>query len=303
MLLDPAFTSPGRFLRGNIHTHSNRSDGALSPEEVCRRYREAGYDFISLTDHFLPKYGFPVVGTEAYRSDRFTTILGAEVHAPRTSLGEIWHILAVGLPANFAPTGENETGPELAQRCVDAGAFVAIPHPGWYALTIEDALSIPNAHAVEIYNHTSHVRTDRGDGAYLIDQMLAAGRRINLCATDDAHFHCNDAFGGFVMVKAKANTPENLVEALKAGAYYSSQGPIIEDVRFSDDSVEVVTSPVNSIMALGRGSLAVQSREPGATRAVLQLDRLRRGGFVRIAVADAAGRRAWTNPVWFSIGK
>jgi hypothetical protein len=129
--------------------------------------------------------------------------------------------------------------------------------------------------------------------------MLAAGRRINLCATDDAHFHCNDAFGGFVMVRSKANTPENLVESLKAGAYYSSQGPLIEDVRFSDDSVEVVTSPVNSIMALGRGSLAVQSREPRATRAVLQLDRLRRGGFVRIAVADAAGRRAWTNPIWF----
>jgi hypothetical protein len=299
MLFDPAFASPGRFFKGNIHTHSNRSDGALSPEEVCRRYREAGYDFLSLTDHFLPKYGYPIVRTEAYRSDGFTTILGAEVHAPQTSLGEIWHILAVGLPTEFAPTSENETGPDLAQRCIDAGAFVAIPHPGWYALTIEDAAHIPNAHAVEIYNHTSQVRTDRGDGAYLIDQMLAAGRRINLCATDDAHFHCSDAFGGFVMVKARANTPEYLVEALKAGAYYSSQGPIIEDMRFSDDSVEVVTSPVNSIMALGRGSLAVQSREPGATRAVLSLERLRRGGFVRIAVADAAGRRAWTNPVWF----
>lgn len=299
MLHDPAFTSPGRFFKGNIHTHSNRSDGALSPGEVCRRYRDAGYDFISLTDHFLPKYGFPIVGTESYRSDGFTTILGAEVHAPATSLGEVWHVLAVGLPASFAPTSENETGPELAQRCVDAGAFVAIPHPGWYGLTTEDSASIPNAHAVEIYNHTSHVRTDRGDGAYLIDQMLAAGRRITLCATDDAHFHCDDFFGGFVMVRAMTNTPEDLVEALKAGAYFSSQGPIIEDVRFSEDSVEVITSPVNSIMALGRGSLAAQSREPGATRAVLPLGRLRRGGFVRIAVADAAGRRAWTNPVWF----
>jgi hypothetical protein len=53
-------------------------------------------------------------------------------------------------------------------------------------------------------------------------------------------------------------------------------------------------------MALGRGSLAAQNREPGATRAVLPLERLRRGGFVRIAVIDADGRRAWTNPVWFA---
>jgi hypothetical protein len=299
MLDDPAFTAPGRFLKGNIHTHSTRSDGALAPEEVCRRYREAGYDFLSLTDHFLEKYGFPIVDTLPYRTNLFTTIFGAEVHAPKTALGEIWHILAVGLPRDFAATASAETGPELAQRCIEAGAYVALPHPAWYALTTEDAAAIPNAHAVEIYNNTSQVRTDRGDGSYLIDQLLAQGRRIGLCATDDAHFHCDDGFGGYMMVKAESNEPDRLVAALKAGAYYSSQGPVIEDIRFNADSVEIASSPAHSIMALGRGSLAVQSCQPGATRAVLPLDRLRAGGFVRIVVADAAGRRAWTNPVWF----
>ena len=37
-----AFETPGRFWRGNLHTHSNRSDGALDPAEVCRRYRAEG---------------------------------------------------------------------------------------------------------------------------------------------------------------------------------------------------------------------------------------------------------------------
>jgi histidinol phosphatase-like PHP family hydrolase len=60
---DPAFAAPGRFLKGNIHTHSNRSDGAIDPADVCRRYREAGYDFLALTDHFLARYGFPIVDT------------------------------------------------------------------------------------------------------------------------------------------------------------------------------------------------------------------------------------------------
>ncbi len=299
MLSDPAFATPGHFFKGNIHTHSNRSDGALGPEEVCRRYREAGYDFIALTDHFLPRYGFPIVDTQPFRTDAFTTLLGAEVHAPQTALGELWHILAVGLPADFAPGATGESGAALAQRCIDADAFVAIPHPGWYALTAADAATIPHAHAVEIYNHTSQVRTDRGDGAYLIDQLLAAGRRIALCATDDAHFHCNDAFGGFVMVKAEANEPTALLAALKAGAYYSSQGPVIENVRFFDDQVEIICSPAISIIALGRGSLAVQNREPGTTRAVLPLDRIRQGGFVRIAIVDGEGRRAWTNPIWW----
>lgn len=37
-----AFTAPGRFFRGNLHTHSTRSDGVLDPGEVCRRYRDEG---------------------------------------------------------------------------------------------------------------------------------------------------------------------------------------------------------------------------------------------------------------------
>jgi len=86
MPFDPAFSTPGRFFKGNLHTHSNCSDGALNPEEVCRRYREAGYDFLALTDHFLPQYDFPIVDTEPFRTGNFTTLLGAEVHAPKTAL-------------------------------------------------------------------------------------------------------------------------------------------------------------------------------------------------------------------------
>ena len=42
----------GRFFRGNLHCHSNRSDGLLEPENVVDTYREAGYDFLCLSDHF-----------------------------------------------------------------------------------------------------------------------------------------------------------------------------------------------------------------------------------------------------------
>ena len=39
------------FYRGNTHCHTTRSDGRRSPEEVIALYREAGYDFLTLTDH------------------------------------------------------------------------------------------------------------------------------------------------------------------------------------------------------------------------------------------------------------
>jgi hypothetical protein len=49
-------------------------------------------------------------------------------------------------------------------------------------------------------------------------------------------------------------------------------------------------------MVLGRGSRAAQSVAPLQTRVSLPLGKLREGGFARIVVADAQGRRAWSNP-------
>ncbi|HJZ21395.1 MAG TPA: CehA/McbA family metallohydrolase [Bradyrhizobium sp.] len=292
-----AFSTPGRFFRGNLHTHSNRSDGARDPESVCAAYRDAGYDFLALTDHFLAKYGFPVVDTRDFRTNSFTTIPGAEVHAPATGLGELWHILSVGLPLDFAPTSEIETGAQLAQRCADAGAFVAIAHPAWYGLTTVDANAITCAHAVEIYNHTSAVRTDHGDGWYLLDQLLAAGRRLTGCATDDAHFHCDDAMGGWVMVKAERNEPELLVEALKSGNFYSSQGPFIHDMRLDRDGIEITCSKAAAVMLLGRGSRAEQALAPAQERVRLPTGKFR-GDYMRAVVIDEQRRHAWSNPIW-----
>jgi hypothetical protein len=296
---DPAFAAPGRFWKGNIHTHSTLSDGVRPLAAVCQAYRAAGYDFLAVTDHFMAKYDYPIADTRPHRAPGFTTLIGAELHAPATALGELWHILAVGLPFDFAPPGAGETGPALAARALAAGAFVAIPHPAWYALTPADAATLPGAHAVEIYNHTSALRTARGDGTTLVDQLLAEGRRCSLLAVDDAHFACDDAFGGWLMVKAAANEPDALLAALKAGAFYATQGPTIEAIDWGAESVTVQCSAAASIMVLGRGSRAAQSVAAGQRSAVLPLGKLLDGGFGRVVVADARGRCAWGNPVWF----
>lgn len=302
MSLD-AFSASGRFFKGNLHTHSTRSDGKLEPEDVCRRYRDRGYDFLCLSDHFLKHYDFPITDTTAFRTDGFTTILGAELHAKATLGGDHWHILAVGLPADFAHTGDDETGAQLAERAYQAGAFVAIPHPEWYGLTLEDAQTIPNAHAVEVYNHTSQVHCARGGGSYFLDDLLMAGRKINALACDDAHFNIpgdleRDAFGGWVMVKAEANTPEALLVALKAGHYYSTQGPEISGLRREGEELVIECSPSDQIMLLGRNSLSTYVSGFGLTSARLPLERFE-GKWGRIALLDGDGRCAWSNPMWF----
>ena len=306
-----AFTAPGRFWRGNLHTHSTRSDGILAPEEVCRRYRAEGYDFLALTDHFIGSYGYPIVDTTPFRAPGFTTILGAELHSGAMANGELWHILAVGLPPDFAPpnaptfvpVADQETGAGMAARAVAAGAFVAIAHPQWSGLTLADARAITSAHAVEIYNHGCATGCDRPDGAAIADLLLTEGRHLSLIATDDAHFSEPDHFGGWVMVKAPENTPEALLAALKAGAFYSSQGPELRDVRLEGDHVVVESSAVVSVLALGHGTGAKAVHGQSMTRAEVPLQRLNNSPWIRVAVIDAAGKRAWSNPIWREGGR
>jgi predicted metal-dependent phosphoesterase TrpH len=290
------FQRPGRFYRGNLHTHSTRSDGRLSPEAVTTHYREAGYDFLALTDHFLKGYGFPIVDTRPFRTNSFTTIIGAEVHAPANSQGEDWHILSVGLPDDFAPTGEKETGVELAQRAVDAGAFVAIAHPQWSSLRVEDGQAMHMAHAVEVYNNGCTLECGRGDGAALLDQLLNEGRNLTAIATDDAHFRCDDAGGGWVMVKAEENEPGALLAALKAGHFYASQGPEIHAAEITGGVLHIECSAVVNVAAVGRGCRVRHTHGRQMTRASLPLDSFA-GDWFRFMVADAAGRQAWSNPV------
>lgn len=296
------FAAPGRFLRGNVHTHSTRSDGRLEPDEVCRRYREQGYDFLCISDHFLERYGYPVTDTRAARSEDFTTIIGAEVHTPATEAGEIWHILAVGLPLDFAPALPGETGPQIAERCKAAGAFVVIAHPEWYCLTPADAATIACADAVEVYNHTSQIRSARGGGSYFLDMLLSHGRRINALACDDAHFIVEadpdrDAFGGWIMVKSEANTPEALLAAMKAGSYYSSQGPQVHDITVDGDEMTVRCSPAAQVMVVGPGSRHVFVAGNDLTTATLPLARFA-DTWCRVVVMDGAGKCAWSNPVY-----
>ena len=170
------FSLPGRFWRGNLHTHSTLSDGALEPPQVIEAYKNAGYDFMMLSDHFMGHYNWPVADTRALRSNNFTTIIGSELHAPQTQVGELWHIVAAGLPLDFPPAGKSETGEALARRAHEAGAFIGIAHPAWSQLTIEDGRAIDCAHAVEIYNHGCAIENDRGDGWYLLDQLLNEGK-------------------------------------------------------------------------------------------------------------------------------
>ncbi len=308
-----AFSSPGQFYKGNLHTHSTLSDGALAPEQVIEAYKSRGYDFLQLSEHFVGNYDFPLADTRSFRGNAFTTILGAELHAPETSTGELWHILAAGLPLDFdAPEG-GESGEQIARRASEAGAFIAVAHPAWSQLRLEDGKAIDVADAVEVYNHECFTGNDRGDGWYLLDQMSSDGHRLTAIATDDAHFHSGDAFSGWVHVKSESLEPEALLASLKAGHFYSSQGPQIHELTVTRDEVRVVCSPVDTITVACGNSRSAAREGSSLTEAAFDISTLNKFWtgkdrvtpkvvdpvpWIRVTLIDHGWRRAWTNPIW-----
>ncbi len=300
------FSTPGRFWRGNLHTHSNLSDGALEPKAVVEAYKNAGYDFMQLSEHFIGNFDFPIADTRSFRSNNFTTLIGAELHAPETKVGELWHIVAAGLPLDFPRNLDGETGERIAARAAEAGAFIGIAHPAWSQLTIEDGRAIASAHAVEIYNHGCAIENDRGDGWYLLDQLLTEGKRLTAFATDDAHFKTPDHFGGWVHVKAESLDPDALLTALKKGEYYSSMGPEIHGIEIEGKEISISCSPVDTITVLCGNSRTCVRNGRAITGASFDLAKLEKGWLLksqspwfRVVAIDNAGKRAWSNPIWW----
>ena len=56
MLQQQAFISKNKMLKGGLHTHTTRSDGKLTPEEVLKHFKANGYDFLAITDHRIYNY-------------------------------------------------------------------------------------------------------------------------------------------------------------------------------------------------------------------------------------------------------
>ena len=294
------FAQPGQFYRGNLHGHSTNSDGAWSPAEYIRQYRQNGYDFVALTDHCMDSYGYAITDTRQFRTDDFTTLIGAELHPGQIESGSPWHLLAVGLPLDFETHRPGDTGASVVERVREAGAFVAVPHPNWFALTVADFETLGIVHAVECYNGGCDVGADRGYSWHYIDLLLHRGHRVSAIAVDDTHMASGigDFMRGWVHVKAESLTPDALLRALKAGHYYSSTGVQLHDVALHGrDKLVVECSPAVQILVASDRAGVRHVDGKGLTGAEFDLRDVS-SRWLRVTVRDDAGRRAWTNPLW-----
>ncbi|MCX7598142.1 MAG: CehA/McbA family metallohydrolase [Armatimonadetes bacterium] len=286
----------GEWLKGALHVHTTNSDGKLSPQEVVDTYRQAGYDFVVLTDHGR------VTPPDTVDGQGMVVLGGAEVGIGRTQHGGTYHLVAVGLKDQLPEGLSQATLGEAVALLRAQGALVYLAHPYWSLLTLEDLLAA-DFDGLEVFNAGCEYETRHGDAVQHVDWMMARDRMPRLIAVDDSHFGFWDACGGWTMVKAADRTPEAILEALRAGFSYASAGPIFEDLELCEDGLVVRSSPVRAVTMIRPGAgqgwttdstYTTRPRDTTTTEAVAPVPM---GTPFRIEVIDAQGRKAWMNPM------
>ncbi len=126
------FQQPGQWYRGNTHSHSTESDGQLPMADRFAAYREAGYDFLVLTDHRT------VNDVSAYSTPDFLAISGSEVHPSNPYGGATYHFVAINIheTINCAKMHPNAVLDEIKAQ----GGEAVLCHPYWSGHTVTDYL-------------------------------------------------------------------------------------------------------------------------------------------------------------------
>ena len=294
-------------LRGNCHCHSSYSDGAYSPEETVARYRDAGYDFLFLTEHCDKlTYGqFP--DFEALDSPSLRVLPGVEYRGVVARYGRQMQAMITGLNTldlSFWKPAMDQ------QAIIDGiradGGLALLSCTYWDGRTVGEMANLQGVTGIEIYNATCEGAVGKGNAVMHWDELLESGMHLWGLAVDDCHFAGWPDFGlGWIVACVQESSAAAITSAIRAGHFYSSCGPEIRDFQFQGGRATLRCSPVNTVVCNSVASAGYVVRAPAGeslTEWVLDLPRewITDLPYFRLSCCDAEGRWAWTNPVWMS---
>lgn len=312
------FNPQWRFFKGNLHCHTTVSDGSQSHERLIERYEAQGYGFVCFSDHD--------VYTDLTKLDtpEFITLPGVEwsgspcegnswqkVHHVHGIAGTQKMLAAATRPPlergerlpEF-PYGGAETVGQMCSYLLERGCFTMYNHPLWSRTAPADFGPLTGFTALEIYNYGCDLENHTAYGDVYWDQLLSGGSRLSGVASDDNHNHSlpDDSFGGWICVNAPALTHDDIVRGILDGHFYSSSGPVIHQIGVKDGRVFVECEPVHHINFVAGGKIALGASvwsvdgSNGLRNASYELRG--RETYVRVECVDAAGRAAWSNPIF-----
>ncbi len=212
-----------RLLKGDLHTHTQGSDGVLTVDELALHAQRNGLDFLAITDHnqMISSAALPEI-------PGITLIPGVEwTHYQG-------HANFLGIDQPYDGSFMANTPQDIASRFASArarGAFISVNHPcDPVCPFLFDINSLPYD-CLEIWN--GPMRGSNLQAIGLWHSLLVAGKKLPICGGSDYHRDSLLLFPGgpTTCVYSLSAGISDILEALKRGhAYlvYSANGPTLE---------------------------------------------------------------------------
>jgi len=314
--------------KGNLHCHSNCSDGQLPPDKVGEYYHSLGFDFLGISDHnqYTPT-------SDWNKANNILAIPACEYTG-----ADCCHVVCVGVEETVAPNSNSddywarctpsETLIENAQdnafkkrvlilqdgidKISTAGGIAIIAHPFWnWTYDYEEVLELKNCTHFELCNAGPDCNSIPIFGKSYPDEMwdklLSKNYRIFGVANDDAHVYLEDykpraplGGRGWNVVRANSLTLDNVLNALKKGHFYASTGVDIKDYTVTQENIKITINLQQNervqIDFIGKDGEILQSSisESDSAQYNFKGDEL----YVRCRIGSTAGLWAWTQPIF-----
>ena len=152
------------FYKANLHSHTNWSDGYISPEEMKKVYKDNGYSIISFTDHN------GLFSHNELDEDDFLTIPGFEIDLNRTH-GTDYADCETAHFCCYPRHRENFTQPGLDVN-------YRVPKMRWSVENYPKYIRYTEIDNLEVYNHGSFVAGWDEHCGHVYDDFLREGKMI-----------------------------------------------------------------------------------------------------------------------------
>jgi hypothetical protein len=303
-----------KWFKGNVHTHTARSDGDISLGGVIRWYATRGYDWLAITDHNI--------GLNRESAEKLSEQFGILI-IPGNELSGTGHVVGLGI-------ADDTKRIDLSQKSVkdslqaavdwirDRNGVPILAHPNWGNTFGADVIEkIRGCNLFEIHNASPDCNTFAAGGYPGTDEIwndaLNRGVKLYGVGSDDSHhylpelFHSRHASAhggeGWTYAECKTLNEKSVLAALESGRCVASSGayPVKVGVQAGKYVVHIDDPYPNfhfTIEFIGPdGVLAKEFGRKAAYKLTGKED------WVRARVFSSSGRYLWTQPAFKKSGK
>ena len=285
--ISTSYSDSQTWYKGNLHTHTTFSDGTRDIEEVIADYDDRGYDFLGISDH--DHY----TDTSVYENKtRMVLIDAVEI----TEKGP--HMLQVGAKRRLDPTQDRQS---MISDAVEDGSLCFLNHPNWQQhfnhFDFEMMRGLDNYNGIEIYNGIVERKMGNPLATDKWDRLISKGKRVWGLANDDSH-EPQDVGVAWNMVQGGDGSREQILTALREGAFYASTGVVIESICVAGLEIKITCSNANLIRFVGNYGTVYQtsSGAEASFEVPNSTERAKDIKYLRAECIGEGGKTAWTQP-------